>query len=172
MSKVFFHTLCTCGADASKIARGYPIGLRPFFPGKHCLRLTLRSLTACRAIWRNSISDKDLRAWHANTAERISFCCRSEPTFAPFAGCSQGWPARPARARKRILASIGSTATQRGGDGPSFGRKQPQAVTRGRRHPIGLTSTAAPAGGVFRKAVGRKGASPSAEGEYVSGVYR
>jgi len=30
----------------------------------------------------------------------------------------------------------------------------------------------APAGGGFRKAVGREGASPSVEGEYVSGVYR
>jgi hypothetical protein len=29
--KVFFHTLCTCGADASKIERGYAIGLRRRF---------------------------------------------------------------------------------------------------------------------------------------------
>src|SRR5258705_5692288 len=81
MKQGLFHTLCTCGADNSKIARGYPIGLRRFFSGEHCLRLTLRSLTACRVIWRNSISDKDLRAWGANTAERIRFCRRSEPGF-------------------------------------------------------------------------------------------
>jgi hypothetical protein len=78
-SKVFFHTLCTCGADASKIARGYPIGLRRLFPGKQCLRLTLRSLTTRYAIWRNSISAKDLRGWGANTAERISFAVDPMP---------------------------------------------------------------------------------------------
>ena len=33
----FFHTLCTCGADASKIERGYPIGVK-----HHITEVTVR----------------------------------------------------------------------------------------------------------------------------------
>jgi transposase len=36
----FCHTLCTCGANASKIARGYLIGLQQFFSAERCLHLT------------------------------------------------------------------------------------------------------------------------------------
>lgn len=43
-----FHTLCTCGADASRAERFYPIGVRRSFSAEHCLRMRLRALTACR----------------------------------------------------------------------------------------------------------------------------
>ncbi len=91
----FFHTLCTCGADASWAERGYLIGVRRPFAVEHCLRIRLRALTACRVTWRNSMSAKDLRAWDAITAEgsssrrrsdaRLRSGCRgrSRPTMSP-----------------------------------------------------------------------------------------
>jgi hypothetical protein len=35
----FSHTLCTCGADASRAECGYPIGVRRFFSVEHCLHM-------------------------------------------------------------------------------------------------------------------------------------
>jgi hypothetical protein len=40
-SKVFSHTLCTCGADAARLERGYPIGVQKLFFAERCLHLTL-----------------------------------------------------------------------------------------------------------------------------------
>jgi hypothetical protein len=74
----FFHTLCTCGADALRAERGYPIGVRRPFAVEHCLHMRLRALTASRVIWRNSMSAKDLGAWGVITAEGSSSCRRSD----------------------------------------------------------------------------------------------
>lgn len=60
--KVFFHTLCTCSADASKIERGYAIGLRRRFSLGHRLHLRSRPLSACSGIEDKAISAKYLRA--------------------------------------------------------------------------------------------------------------
>jgi hypothetical protein len=74
----FSHTLCTCGADASRTEFGYPIGVRRPFSVEHCLHVRLRALTANRETWRKSISSKDLRASDAITAGGSSFCRRSD----------------------------------------------------------------------------------------------
>jgi hypothetical protein len=40
-NKVFLHTLCTCGADASRAELDYPTGLKKrVFPARCCLRVT------------------------------------------------------------------------------------------------------------------------------------
>jgi hypothetical protein len=36
----FSHTLCTCGADASRAEHGYPIGVRRSFAVEHCLHMS------------------------------------------------------------------------------------------------------------------------------------
>src|SRR5712672_4035095 len=58
----------------------------------------LKALTACRLTWRNSISDKDLRAWDAITAEGSSFRCRSNDRFRFVSRGRSGRRSRQARA--------------------------------------------------------------------------
>src|SRR5216684_2200435 len=91
----FFHTLCTCGADALRLERFYPIGVRRPFSSEHRLQLRLRALTAGCAIDDNVNYAKALQALGAYTFERgsfprrsdakLSFCLpgRSRPTKSP-----------------------------------------------------------------------------------------
>lgn len=95
----FSHTLCTCGADASRAERGYLIGVRRSFSVEHCLHMRLRALTACRLTWRNSIPDKGLRARNAITAERSRFFRRSD---ARLRSVSRG-RSRPTKSASLIL---------------------------------------------------------------------
>jgi hypothetical protein len=93
------HTLCTCGADAPRAERGYPIGMKRFFSGETLFTRDVKSMTARCAIWQNAISDKDLRARSAITAKDSVFCSRTDLAFAWFAGRNQGWQRCSARPR-------------------------------------------------------------------------
>src|SRR6266700_5928104 len=108
----FFHTLCTCGADASWAERGYLIGVRRPFSVEHRLRMRLRALTACRVTWRNSISAKDLRAWDAITVEGSSSCRRSD---AKLRSVSRG-PSRPTKSPGPSLDGAPANGSLRASD--------------------------------------------------------